>query len=468
VINGLFGVKKDEDKIRLIVDARPANSLFVDSPSVSLPTPDLLAKLSVPIGVPFYTAKVDLDNFYHRLRLPVGLRKYFALPAVRAADISPEVAAEHGADTLVWPCCTTLPMGFSHSVYLAQTAHEHQLNEQSTLRPEDRVTERNDVLINRTRHLCYIDDLIMVDIDERRLALRQAEYIAGIEPTGLIVKQSKVQRPTTEPVECLGLQVHGAARTIGLAPLRLRKLCAATLALIDRRACTGLDMQELLGSWVWALLPCRPALATLNACFRFAECAGRRVFTIWRSVRAELEVLVGLQPLLLTHLDSPWSPTAAATDASEWGLGVCFRPTHPTLQQSCSRLAGLLPLPSALEAAVDRSPVLDLAADRPSWQRAISASWKRSGEHINALELRAVVTCVKRALSEAQTTCRRLLVLADSTVTVGSLVKGRSSSPVLLRRLRSVAALLLASGMRLTVCWLPSAANPADDASRGR
>jgi hypothetical protein len=48
-VNGLFGVDKDNGaSIRLIIDARPVNSMFIPSPPVSLPTPDLVAALNVP------------------------------------------------------------------------------------------------------------------------------------------------------------------------------------------------------------------------------------------------------------------------------------------------------------------------------------------------------------------------------------------------------------------------------------
>ena len=42
---------------------------------------------------------------------------------------------------------------------------------------------------------------------------------------------------------------------------------------------------------------------------------------------------------------------------------------------------------------------------------------------------------------------RRILILSDSSAAVGSINKGRSSSHRLLRPLRSLAALLLASGI---------------------
>ena len=42
--------------------------------------------MEAPANEPFCVAKVDLDNFYHRIRLPEWLQPYFALPPVRAAE----------------------------------------------------------------------------------------------------------------------------------------------------------------------------------------------------------------------------------------------------------------------------------------------------------------------------------------------------------------------------------------------
>jgi hypothetical protein len=121
-VNGLFGVDKDNGaSIRLIIDARPVNSMFIPSPPVSLPTPDLIAALNVPQGTTLYAAKVDLDNFYHRIKLPEVWWPYFALPSIRAADLG---VSGYAADSYIYPCCKTLPMGFSHSVFLAQAVHE--------------------------------------------------------------------------------------------------------------------------------------------------------------------------------------------------------------------------------------------------------------------------------------------------------------------------------------------------------
>ncbi len=101
VVNGVFGVPKDGNSIRLIIDARPANAVFVEPPKVQLPTPDLLSQLVVPEGTPFFVAKVDIDNFYHRLTLPSWMRPYFALPPLSSSELGLP-----GSKRPVYPCCT--------------------------------------------------------------------------------------------------------------------------------------------------------------------------------------------------------------------------------------------------------------------------------------------------------------------------------------------------------------------------
>ena len=61
----------------------------------------------------------------------------------------------------------------------------------------------------------------------------------------------------------------------------------------------------------------------------------------------------------------------------------------------------------------------------------------------------------------------RFLVLCDSMVTIGAVRKMRSSSRSLLVQLRKIAAVTLATGVRLTLRWIPTDMNPADGPSRG-
>jgi hypothetical protein len=449
VVCGVFAVPKSDSTDRLIIDARPANVVFADPEPVRLPTPDLLARLCTDGTRPFFVAKVDLDNYYHRLRLPVWMRPYFALPAVRAGDVSVEVSARFGADCRVFPCCVTLPMGWSHSVLVAQLAHEHLLNTRTPLCPGDRITHDTDSLVDRPRHQVYIDDVNFIGTDRDAVRRAQSEYIEAVQAVGLVVKPSKVVLPSCEGVECLGLEVHGADHTVGVSACKLARLCRDTQRVLARGSCSGFDLSHLVGRWTWACLACRPALSVFSAVYRFVECAGRRVFTVWRSVARELHVVCALAPLLFSNTAAGWFERVVASDASSVGLGVVATSDEPLIPHAA--------VVSPEEAAA--------VAESCNWHTIASSRW-REEEHIKVLELRALSTAVRWVMSFRSAVGKRVLVLSDSHVVVGAVTKGRSSSPQLLRRLRALTALLLAGGIRLSLRWVPSELNPADEPSR--
>jgi hypothetical protein len=475
VVNGVFGVPKDQDSIRLIIDARPANIALGDPPKVHLPTPDIMSSLLVPPNEPITVAKVDLDNFYHRLKLPNWLKPYFALPSVCASDVGLE--SVYGPNAKIYPCCTTLPMGWSHSVFVAQSAHEHLIHQFTDLKVQDKICETSDLIIDRPRHQVYIDDLNLFAPASQHdeLVRLQNQYIAAATDHGLPVKWSKVVAPTSEGVECLGLTVHGFDRTIGLAVDKLSKLCIDTQMLLHRGMCTGLEMSRLVGRWTWACLVHRPSLSVLNSVYRFVGCAGHRLFQVWSSVAKELLALVGLAPLLFASLDQHWFPKVVCTDASESGLGVVATRVCLDSIQAVATSA------SPIDSAATNVPISSRSivkgkrcsletgqqalATQTNWSTIVASSWQQE-EHINVLEVRAVSTAVRWVLSSPMSINCRLLLLCDSLVTVFSLSKGRSSSRMLLPRLRGIAALLLGSGLRLYMKWIPTELNPADEPSR--
>lgn len=99
------------------------------------------------------------------------------------------------------------------------------------------------------------------------------------------------------------------------------------------------------------------------------------------------------------------------------------------------------------------------------WRVVIASPWVCS-EHINSYELRSSSTALRWVLSHPDTIGKRVTMISDSQVAVGCITKGRSSSHVLLRRLRSITAHTLAAGITTYVRWVPSAMNPADEPSR--
>ena len=493
-VNGVFAVGKDADSDRLIIDAQPANRLFVDPPHVSLPDPSHLVQLQVPVGATMFVGKSDLSNFYHHIGLPLWMQPYFSLPPLTAVELR-SIGVDAACDEL-HPMCVTLPMGFSHAVYLAETVHEHVVYSSGALSAADSIVRMVSPAVTAARalHGIVIDDFFLFSLNQQ-LATRQFECVlAAYRRAGFVVKASKVVRPTAEPVKVIGFEVGGPTSVVCLSTESRFALIRATLAVLRVGQLTGTALAHLVGRWTWCMLVRRPALSVLQRVYRFVEAARSRRFDLWPSVRRELWMLLGLLPLLHARLDAPLFHRAVTSDASELAAGVVATPLTPVLRQRlwplCSTRchavlqtqmqsdspANLLYSSRLLLSAAQRAELsiaeevfrsfYDDVSDAP-WSTIVSKAW-RDPEHINALELRAVLLAVHWVLSFPSSLTRRVFLLVDSTVAFFSLWKGRSSSPQLLLILRKIGALLLASGVTLLPGWVPSEVNPADNPSRLR
>ena len=111
-----------------------------------------------------------------------------------------------------------------------------------------------------------------------------------------------------------------------------------------------------------------------------------------------------------------------------------------------------------------------LRASAPAklWKWTVVSGWKwrRGKEHINSLELRAILNAVKWRIQHCGQLGKRLLHLTDSLVCLHALTRGRTSS----RRLRStmarINALVLCSGSQFVWSYVSTDTNPADKPSR--
>lgn len=87
-------------------------------------------------------------------------------------------------------------------------------------------------------------------------------------------------------------------------------------------------------------------------------------------------------------------------------------------------------------------------------------------EHINVLELRALLMAFEWRARRGSSGDERSLHLTDSQVALSVAVKGRSSSKRLNKVLRRFASLQVAHGIWPILCWVESHLNPADEPSR--
>jgi hypothetical protein len=101
------------------------------------------------------------------------------------------------------------------------------------------------------------------------------------------------------------------------------------------------------------------------------------------------------------------------------------------------------------------------------WRWRVVASYPRAtGEHINVLELHAVLVAVRWRLKQKSGGMQRFSHLIDSQVSQSALSNGRSSSRRLSYELNRIMCLLLASGLTPTWIFVRSGDNPADAPSR--
>ena len=461
VVNGLFCVPKDDWWLRLIIDCRPVNAVFADAPPLSLPTPDILASARIPRNRRIKVAHSDVDNAFHRMRLPEWMQPFFALPALRAADVGAE--AQFGADTLVYPLLTRLPMGWSHSPFLCQAVHRHIVLSATRLSADDEISGDSDAVVDRPRWCVYLDDFTLLCPEDCDPDAIFSEYLRAMARHGLPAKPSKVERPA-DSASSLGLLLDCVEGTIGVAPHKLHALCLETGSVLAQREISGYGLSALLGKWTWAMLVRRPALAVFTAVYRFVDAARWRVFRIWPSVKRELRVAMGLVPLLFADIAAPWAPLIVATDASEFGEGVVARRADPAEAEAEAALARKSP--ASTLTAVQEGELREAAVADGDWSEIVSARWRFADQHINTFELRAMLTAARWLSSRPALLGARVLLLSDSSVAVSAMSKGRSSSYSLLRVLRPFAALCLACGLSVWPRWLPTERNPADAASR--
>jgi hypothetical protein len=547
-INGIFTVYKDDCTDRLIIDAQPANRHFIDCPAVSLPDPSHLTQLYIPHGQTMYTGKSDLANYYHQIGLPQWMQQYFCLPALTLDELSTidtNITTHSSSNVRVYPMCLTLPMGFSHSVYIAQSIHEHILYSQQVIHPCDNIMvnpsfqQHSDIDFQQhVKHGIYIDDLFHFSCSLSASQQYHHAVLQAYSKVGFIVKQSKVIAPTCQPVKVLGMMIDGQQHTIYPPTSVQLSLLVTTYELLTQCnhhqynnsvSITGHQLSRLMGNWTWCLLLRRPTLSILQHTYRFIGIAQHKLFQLWKCVKHELVMLISVLPLLSCNLSAHTFRHIMATDASSTGVGVVSTPFKhnyfTTLQQyvqfycssrnNASTLVDMNTLmkyyathqhndqsgyyiidtppaaaaakpstisptstsPSSTSTAIPLSAtdvyvdsVANISAfhqsiESTTWKTIVSKSWQHA-EHINQLELRAILLMLHWVCTHPSAIHSRVYCLMDSIVAFYICWKGRTSKSNCLFIYRKIAALLLSSDIVLLSGWIPSATNPADHPSR--
>ena len=100
------------------------------------------------------------------------------------------------------------------------------------------------------------------------------------------------------------------------------------------------------------------------------------------------------------------------------------------------------------------------------WKVIAGWRWKHGRDHINCLELRAILTSMQWRVEHSLHKQCRLIHLTDSLVCLHALTRGRTSSRKLRRTMARINSLTLAANLQPLWGYVHTHQNPADKPSR--
>ena len=498
---GLFAVPKDLEKDRLIMDCRPANmkELGLNHWCGCMANASLLGGIELGEDEDLLMSGQDIKDFFYQFVVSKRrcARNCLAvhLTAEELESIFPGAKAP---STGGFVGLSTMAMGDLCAVEFAQSAHLAVLLGCRGLFPHELLRLRAPVPRGLLSIGVVIDDLVLL---EKTLKKNNKDCsslsLAGERMDKIRQAYADVGLPTNPAKEFCdsasskfwGAEVDGVAGIVRPSSTRFWPLFVITC----RVCCLGLStfslLESLAGSWVSILMFRRRCLSAMGEVFEAAACGASSdsVLRLSPSLRDELLSCAILGSLCYINLRAKTLGTFRATDASDWG-GAAVSALLPEAiareagRHSLSRSAWARLLPPGkawLKQHGSLAPEDELPDDfcydtRPLWElfsRALTfrEEWRSPHTrkvHINLSELASHLREERRLCLRYKSF--RCLYGLDSQVSLGCLVKGRSSSRGLNRLLQQSLAPMLGSDAYGLYGFLPSAINRADEPTRDK
>eukprot|EP00971_Amphidinium_carterae_P258329 5127379-Amphidinium_carterae.2 len=518
--SGIFGVAKpDTRELRMIIDRRRKNKTEVSMRSalyerachglreerltelrrhMTLPHSMQFVDLLLPDDCEFDMCLLDCKNFFYLLRVPEAAMKSTPIgwPVERSLFRNKDLPADVILCDLQQDTTATLylrspAMGDLKSVEVAQAAHTTVLLKAGMGRHEW-LTLNSPCPTHGSWRGCYVDDyfhgVVVPGIHHRlcefrtpmlahsaeKLALTRAAYAAD----GFVEKEEKSKTHKTHAV-VWGGEINSQERWLAGSRAKMEKLLCATLKLLRGRSrlVSTKALERIIGQWVHQLLFQRIAMSLLDDLYRVLHKRRprRAKVLLTRGAIDELTLLTILWPLFATDLSRPISRVVTATDATltRGGCVVGDLEVHEAvwIWQRLPRRAG------SISWSQETNELGLLEAGRPdeslecfinSHPLRVVLNFKfRYHQHINVQEAVAARAMVKWLLRDPQHHSTRLPILVDNLVLQSVLTRGRTCSRILNGCMRNLAAFLMFGNVQLLSAWVRSAANPADDPTRG-
>jgi len=524
---GLFFVwKKGRQAMRLILDCRRTNRRFRAPPGVDLLTSEGLSRIEVESEaglqadeverrLQVYLGTADVKDCFHRMRIEPPLSQWFCYPVGTAKEFGLTGQVIDGqtltAESAVWPCAAALPMGWTWSLFFAESANTWRLGRVPRLFGSQLAYDRGPPIVlggddsSRNWHYVHVDNLGILSTDLNYVKRATEDAVESFNQCGLQIHEVSVE---CGEASALGTRLDGRGQRTMVEPRRLwRVRQAIRYALGLRRGLSGRELEVLIGHCTFCGLAARETLSVWHTAYAFIQKHYWETTELWCSTRQELLAFGGLLFLLESQWDRPWMPMVYSADASLHGWGVAesewrrdevaavgrvperarFRRVDGVpARESAMRAAGFEYEPitdrwsaSAAGAEVDRATpecsewVLDESFPEVPAELLHGSRWKLVmrdrwlyEEDILILEARALIKAVAKVAHSAPCAHCRVLMLGDNVFVILSFGRCRARDHKLLIHVRRMAAYSLARNIKFSFRWHPSEFNSSDAGSR--
>ena len=469
----------------------------------------------------FYTLSVP-EELGRMFTLPCIKARHLGLIDIDGTAVRP--------DTQVLPYLTVLPMGWSWALHLCQLVIMNAINAAGISDSQIIGHKRGAVQLHDPDSIAvagYVDNFGIFGCNPASVDQGRMRIAEQLRRWGLSVHEEEQAQLKGEFV---GLFFNGEKGYVSIKPSRLLKLRAGIEDLLSKQFCTGRVLQLVLGHCTWAMMARRESLSILHHCYSFCHKFQNTPTRLWPSVRQELTWIASILPLLRCKINNGWSTDVTASDSSPWGLGVCSRQLDVSTVASIGSVSerwrfkfedatrarkhalfkdvsdddpadcchkqlgsGSLQGTGIQHDEIEQSGTDDARNDmnasvstdsfsnficqqgfneistdllKPEdWAVVWSKPWRFQANILNT-EARALGWSVEHLLRSNRNINKRLLCFSDNLPLVLGACKGRAKSGYLLKPLRRITSLLLATGSRLAVRWIASELNVADAPSR--
>ena len=297
-----FVLKSDRKHLRMIVDARRANSVFREPPGVDLCSAEGFARIEVedlaeckvhdgnfpgddafPGDWGLYVGLSDVKDAFHRMKQPRWLSRYFCFLPLTAGELGLTGDELEGSQLrshdVVYPMPGSLCMGFSWSLYFCQRINENQLREVFGPDRTRLISDRGPPAVftrgspAEMKQYVYVDNLGVISSDKHQVEIALEQVTEHFTAKELLLHPGEVHRSR---IKSLGVELNGTSFTTRVSAERLHRVRQGIRALLSRKRASGRVLQIVIGHATYCALANRRVMPIFHTVYKYIEKFGDR------------------------------------------------------------------------------------------------------------------------------------------------------------------------------------------------